>query len=348
MAKERNLTRANRPHLAAPTGTDESLAEFQIGETLGSFMGFLRRAKPSKQGLTAQIFGENGTDADFISVLHLTRFLDAPMKVSVWLVKDSKGRMFDQEGRQQPLLAEFIACNRRPTASEMGQTAMFFGENGPNADAINKLNESRYLDSLVLVELQKAAPGMAAVDIRTQTPSEELEAGKARLTGEEEATLKRQQKRADEAMTELRRAGFFTNETVLRALGSEADYRQWLASQTCCTPEESHQICQRGPVQAFPVTNLRMRQFSLVPMCLHHKQDWESETPPVVGAKGGSAFLIQETHKFAARWAQERLRKALNVPDGFLPSPGLVFAWAAEHQLRAHLPPVFTHFLDQA
>ena len=186
-------------------GETDALGQHDLGESIGSFFGFLRRARANKHGLVAQVFGENGPDADFITVLHLTRYLDAPVKVSVWMVKDRNGKLFDGEGQRQPLLTEFIGRVRRPLASDMGQVAQFFGENGPNADAVNKLNESRYQDALVLVELQKATPGMAASDIATSAPNERLEEGKGRLTSEEETQLKRQQKRADQAMTALRR-----------------------------------------------------------------------------------------------------------------------------------------------
>lgn len=330
------------------TGQADALDQHDLGESIGSFFGFLRRARANKHGLVAQVFGENGVDADFISVLHLTRYLDAPVKVSVWMVKDRNGKLFDGEGQRQPLLTQFIGRVRRPLATDLGQVAQFFGENGPNADAVNKLNESRYQDALVLVELQKASPGMAASDIATSPPDGRLEEGKERLTAEEETQLKRQQKRADQAMTALRQHGFFRNETVLRALGSPGDYANWLCSQPCCHPQPGMGPCNLGPVVPMEVAGARSKAYIQVPLCVKHRDEWLSEAPPIVGSQGGQAFLQSQLQLQVQRWAQEALRRTLGVPAGYLPSPGLIFAWAADHQLRGMLPSGFTHFLDQA
>lgn len=326
---------------------EDPLGQYDVGDVIGSFLGFLRRAKSTKHGLTAQIFGENGNDADFITALHLTRYLDAAVKVSIWMVKDKNGKMSTDKGKH-PLICEFIGRIRRPMASDMGQTAQFFGENGPNSDAVNTLNESRYLDALVLVEIQKATPGLAAGDISTTAPADELERGKERLTAEEETQLKRHQKRADQAITSLRQNGFFRNEAVLRALGTGDDYREWLCSQNCCHPQPGVGVCNQGPVVPMDVINGRMKMFSQVPMCVDHREQWMSEAPPEIGSQGGQAFLASQSMVYIQRWAQEALRKKLKVPAGYLPSPSLIFGWAAEHQLRGMLPSSFTHFLDQA
>lgn len=327
---------------------EDPLGQYDVGDVIGSFLGFLRRAKATKHGLTAQIFGENGNDADFITALHLTRYLDAPVKVSVWMVKDKNGKLSDDKGQKHPLITQFIGRIRRPVASDMGQTAQFFGENGPNSDAVNKLNESRYLDALVLVELQKAMPGLAAADIQTNEPSDELERGKERLTSEEESRLKKHQKRADQALTALRQHGFFANETVLRKLGTQEDYKEWLTSQTCCHPQPGAGVCGQGPVLPMDVVNPRMRAYNQVPLCTEHREQWLSEAPPEIGVQGGQAFLASQTRIHVQRWAQEALRKKLNVPAGFLPSPSLIFGWAAENEVRGMLPSGFSHFMEQA
>ena len=307
-------------------------------------MGALRRAKSNRHGQIAQIFGENGQDADFITALHLTRYLDAPVKVSVWMVKDSTGRLSNENGRQ-PLLTEFIGRIRRPTASDAGQTALFFGENGPNADAINRLNESKYLDALVLVELQKAVPGMMASEITTGVPTEELEAGKDRLTAEETQTLKKHQKRAEQIQQLLRQDGFFSKAPVLRALGTPDDYRAWLASQACCYPQPGMGGCQEGPVRFMDVVGTRLGDYNAIPMCGDHLQAWTDGIPDV-GAQGQQAFLTSQAVLFVQRWAQDALRRKLNVPNGYLPSGQLIYAWAADHQLRGMLPTGFVPLMD--
>ena len=337
--------RATPPVVVQPAYSTDLLSEYAVGQTLGSFLGFLRRSKSTKHGLTAQIFGENGNDADFITTLHLTKFLDAPVKVSVWMIKDKDGRMA-AKGGEPPLLTDFIARVQRPLAGPMGQVAQLFGENGPNADAVNKLNETRYLDALVLVELQKAEPGMVASDIATSVSSEDVQAGQKRLTVEEENVLKRHQKRADQAMTALRQHGFFQNELVLRALGPEESYLQWLTSQRCCQPGTLP--CPHSPVVALPVVNGRQRTYSAVPLCVDHRDAWASDSPPDVAVTGGGAFLATQAMQYKQRWAQDMLRQQMNVPAGFLPSPGLIFSWASDRRLNGYLPAGFEQFLQSS
>ena len=71
-----------------------------------------------------------------------------------------------------------------------------------------------------------------------------------------------------------------------------------------------------------------------------------SETPPDMGPQGGQAFLSSQALMFVQRWAQDSLRKKLKVPVGFSASPNLIFAWAADHQLRAYLPSGFNSLME--
>ena len=138
-------------HVEAPNAE----SPLRTGDALGSFVGYLRRPKSSAAGLTAQFFGENGDDADVIAALHLTRFLDQPTKVTVWMLKDRNGRSMKKNG-EWPKLTEFVGTIRRPMPSQNGQVAQFFGENGPNSDAVSTLAQTSCLDALVFVEMHQA------------------------------------------------------------------------------------------------------------------------------------------------------------------------------------------------
>lgn len=325
---------------------NDPLSQYDLGDVIGSFYGNLRRAKATKHGLTAQVFGENGEDADFITTLHLTRFLDATVKVSVWMVKDSNGKIFNENGKN-PLLSEFIGTVKRPLPSEMGQTAQFFGPNGINADAINQLNESRYQDALVLVEIQKATPGMMADEIKTLTPLEELEEGQSRMTVDEESKLKKQQKKAEAAMTVLRQARFFENNQVLEAIGSVEEFESWLRSQPCCHPLGLGEgSCINGPCQPFEVVGGKIRGKNSVPLCSEHMELWSQEVLPDIGGAGPVSFLKTQNRIHAQRWAQETLSKKLDVPVGYLPSPRLLSNWFLENRLQSVIPVDFKLMLD--
>lgn len=314
------------------------LAGYELGDTIGSFYANLRRSRVKKDGLMAQFFGENGEDADFISLLHNTRFLNALLKVSVFLIKDSTGRSFTDQGKN-PLLSEFIAVNYRPSPSDAGQTAQFFGADGVNADAINTLNETRFLDALVLVEIQKAEPGLMAADIHTVVDPALIKEGTSRLTSEEVKAQKKDQKKAETAMEALIQSRFFHKEPVLFALGKPEAYQKWITSQLCCHPMPSGQpSCSHGPVQALEVKSGRLRQFRYVPMCMEHYKEWSGEFLPEIGGSGPQKFLESQNYMLANRWAIEQLVTQLHVPAGYLPSPRLVLKWAIDNKVTSHLP----------
>lgn len=310
------------------------------GTVVGAFAGYLRRPKPTRQGLTAMFFGENGPDADTICALHLTRFQDALVKVAVWGVKDKDGILFKSEDGKPPLLTEFIASIRRPDPSMHGQTAMFFGVNGPNADAISILNQSRLLDSLVFVEITKADPGMTPADIRIQTPEEALAEQMNRRTPAEMKEIEKQQKRAAEAIRLLRLAQFFQSEVIWHKLGTETQFQEWITQQVCCHPGTTP--CNNTPVEAFHIPGAR--GYHKVPLCREHLPLW-SRGEAQAGAQQPLAFLETRHTSLIQRWAEIRLREAMNIPAGYDPTPQAIYDWAIINQVANLIPRSFMALL---
>ena len=68
------------------TGQQQSL---KTSEQLGAFTGYIRRPTPTNAGMTAQIFGENGNDADTILALSLSKYQEAEVFVNVYIIKDA-------------------------------------------------------------------------------------------------------------------------------------------------------------------------------------------------------------------------------------------------------------------
>ena len=329
------------PRYVAQDQEDTNFDQTPAGTPLGGFSGYLRRAKPSSQGLLAQIFGENGTDSDFICVLGLTKFLDALVKVSVWGLKDSQGHPMKDQDQKPPLLSEFIARIRRPSPSNLGQTALFFGENGANADAINKLNVSRLLDSLVYIEISKADPGQTPAEIKTATPQEALEEQNKRLTPAEQKARKGQQQKAAEALKILRLNQFFQTEAVWEALGSPQSYYNWVTHQSCCHP--GTMPCDQTPVEAFTIPGGKSAYY-VVPLCRQHAQEWR-DGQIGMAAQTPLAFLNTRHISLIQRWAEESLRTALKVPQGYDPTPTAIFDWAVRHKFSNLMPRQFTGLL---
>lgn len=313
----------------------DHLSQYQPGDSVGAFSGYLRRAKPSREGLTAQIFGENGHNADMISAMHLTHFQDLPIRVRVLMAKDRHGRI------KHKFLCEFIAHIKRPVASDNGQTAQFFGDNGPNADSINILNQSEYLDALVYIQLFKPAEGELVVMNPNTTLPEELKEESKQLVPSEVKELKGKQRAAQQAMDLLKRGGFFLHEAVQQALGTELDYTKWLETQSCCHP--GNEPCQQTPVHAWRIPNAeKFRRFHYVPLCNHHQDDWNKDNS---GVQAPTAFLNSQQKRASQAWAHFALRQALGVPDGFEPMPATIHTWAIDNGLQDFIPNSFLGFL---
>lgn len=328
------------PHGSSTGPAAGTTTGLRVGDPMGSFVGYLRRPKSTAAGLIAQFFGENGDDADVISALHLTKFLDTPVKVTVWMLKDHDGRVMKVDGAY-PKLTEFVGLIRRPTPSVTGQLAQFFGGNGANADAINVLNQSTYLDALVYVEMHQAETGMTAQDLETLAPEDDLNAQAHRMTPSEAQEFKRRQKKADEAMQQLIVSGFFRQESVLAALGRPTDYTEWLTHQFCCHPQ--NQPCDRQPVVAWMVPG--SGKYRAIPVCTHHKETWDEGAVEIPDGSAPLAFAQSQSIVFQHRWARHALAHALKVPDGHLPTPGAVYAWAVSHQLHGFVPGTYKAFL---
>ena len=326
-------------HVPASSDSSQTL---RPGDSLGAFVGYLRRPKSTSSGLIAQFFGENGEDADVITALHLTKFLNAHVKVTVWMMKDRNGRVMKKDGGY-PKLTEFICSVRRPQPSSAGQVAQFFGENGANSDAINILNQSIYLDALVYVEMHQAYQGMSVSDIATDQPTEALEEHRGRMTPTEAQDFKKLQKNAQEAMRALVASGFFRQESVLACLGRPDDYEKWLSTQFCCHPGK--EPCNEQPVSAWHVPGVK--RYSSIPLCHKHQEDWEAGNVELPDSGAPMAFAQTQTIVYTQRWAQYALARHLNTPSDSIPTPSAVNTWVTEKKLTMFLPNSFKVFLSQ-
>jgi len=311
------------------------LESMEPGERVGEFTGFLRRTKSASTGLTVQIFGENGQDADTITALHLTRYLDAPVLVSLWMLKDRNGRLM-KSSDGYPKVAEFVGRVKRPAASNAGQVAQFFAENGPSADAVCVLNQTGYLDALVHVEIRKASLTTQPGQILVQDDMSALDTAARHATPAEIKQLKEGQKRAAEGLHLLRVNGFFYNRAVLTALGFGQNYRSWLEKQGCSQPGDAP--CMDGPVQIFDMPG--SKGVDSMPLCRHHAQCWNKGEHGL--PTGQPSSFVQQRHiVLCQRWSDEQLREKLSVLDGYDPTPSALYRWCIDNGLKHLLPPAF-------
>jgi len=326
----------------ANTMKKKSLLEgHEVGDIIGSFGGIINRSKTKREGLTAQIFGENGRDADVITALHLTQFQGLPVKVSIWGVKTSNGALMKEHGKP-PKITEFIAKIERPSPKREGQMAQFFGENGDNADAINILNQTQYQDALVYVEIQLADPDSNIQDISTIDPTEDLKKEGERMTTAEIKEMRKKQKMYSEAESILRKDGFYRNERVMAQLGSDEDYRQWVLTQRCCHPMGAEMKCEHKEIVAFETS--AKGKYMYIPFCSTHVVEWEQGSADVASPR---EYMRSRKNAFNSIWTYETLKQALKVGEGQEIPPRRLADWAMAKGLYTLLPIHYTMYVNK-
>lgn len=303
---------------------------------IGAFSGYNRRPLPDRTGLTAQVYGENGDDADMISALSLTKFLDADVFVKVHLIKDSHGQIMKNQG-SFPMISSFNAKIQRPKGLRDGMVANLFAPNGPDADQVNELGLSKFLDSFVFVEILKpeAAPqtaGAPAPDpANLPELASEMDELAQHLTPFERKALQKKSKAFGEANRLLKMSGFLRQPSVWPRLGGELDYQAWVDAIPCCAPGDAP-CAERA--HAFKIPAESHAKYMIIPFCEEHAARAADGSLP-----GGIAFLRMRRDVLIQEWAWERLKAVVGSPPGLdEPDPQKIFSWAHENSLTQHIP----------
>lgn len=314
------------------------------GESLGSFTAQVRRPRTSNKGIQAQFYGENGSDADTIAALALSRFQDVLVEARVWGIKDHDGRLLSKNG-QYPLLTRFIGRLERPQPSSSGMTAKIFCKNGPQADSSLTLAQSDLFDSLVYVELFAASEAEEHSPLGEVIPANEHELIQAseRLTPTERRAFQVKQKRSQEAFKLLETYGFFYNLAVASSVGSTAEYFNWLTEQACSHPGDLP--CDGHPVRAYALKDVRTG-FQAIPLCEHHHELWgqglAQETMPL---HRPDEFFKLRQKSYLSRWVKLKLFKELRIPEQYAPAPSAIYDWALKHKVENALPSGFMAYI---
>lgn len=303
---------------------------------IGAFSGYNRRPLPDRTGLTAQIYGENGNDADTISALSLTKFLEADVFVKVHLIKDAQGQIMKTNGAF-PLIAGFHAKVQRPKGLRDGMIANLFAPNGRDADQVNSLGLSKFMDAFVFVEILKPEaapqpdqPRPADENILPELSSE-LEELSQHLTPFERKAIAKKSKAFQEANRLLKISGFLRQPSVWPVLGSELDMQQWIDEAPCCAAGDSPCL---NPSKSFKIPAESYMKYTLIPLCEHHASSANNGQ-----LQGGLAFMKMRRDVLIQEWAWERLKFIVGTPKGIdEPDPQKVFAWASEKGLTQHIP----------
>lgn len=296
---------------------------------IGAFAGYIRRPKPTESGMVAQFFGENGSDADTICALSLTKFQDANVHVEVHVVKDPNGVPVRGENGEHPLVASFAALSRRPVPQKEGMMAQFFAANGHDADQVVDLGKSGMQDAFVFVQIFKSKAGVRGAF------RPELNAALAKVaerkTVAERKELRNFAKSWEISARKLEMSGFLRSSTVQSALGRDEDYLSWLSDAPCCAPGDAP--CS-GRSTAFRLDSPNSKRFAYVPLCAEH-----SAVAVRDGFPGGRQFLSMKQALLVQRWAWDQLCSVVGLEDGVKhPDPAKIWAWAAKHNIQSLLP----------
>ena len=302
---------------------------------IGAFSGYNRRPLPDRNGMTAQIYGENGDDADMISALSLTKFQDADVYVRIHLIKNAVGQIMKNE-TGFPLISEFKAKIQRPKGLKEGMLAHLFAANGKDSDQVNQMGLSKYLDAFVYVEILKpeAAPALEQKnEDNPYTPeiTAEIEEASQHLTPFERKALTKKTKAFHEANRLLKISGFLRQPPVWSKLGTEIDFQTWVNDASCCAAGDSP--CQHK-ASAFKIPAESHLKYCLIPLCSQHTSDANSGN-----LLGGIPFMKMRRDYLIQEWAWEKILEVVGTPSGIdEPDPQKLFSWASEHGLTQHIP----------
>ncbi|HET8550925.1 MAG TPA: hypothetical protein VFM97_00430 [Gammaproteobacteria bacterium] len=271
---------------------------------IAEFGAFVRRPKPLATGVKAQLFAENGPDADAVMSLGRTFYQDALVSVEM-----------DFDDQQD---AGFDAYIRRPEPSLTGMVAVFFGENGEAADMITALGLSRYLER------------RAHVRVRLVQDADGRDVGRKKQKGPHSADAQA-----------LWRSSFFRSEKVWRAVGTDDEYLDWLKAQPCCVSAREYGP-HHGDIVPMHVRRIangaggsHKPEYSAIAGCdkHHHLQHQSGES-----AVGGKDFFDTQRLSHLQKWAWDKLVSDLGFTSMTFVPPREIARWAASHGLESYLP----------
>lgn len=316
----------------------ESNSTSQSDALLGGFAGYVRRPLGDKNGLTAQIYGENGSDADTISALSLTKFLEASFYIKIFQIKNSVGAIMKKQN-SYPLIAEFEAQIQRPKPQRDGMIALFFATNGENSDAVNSLGLTKYLDSLVFVEIWplsakpklQPSPNLIVSSQPLEETQSNLDSFLTVLTPSERKIVEKKRKVYASANLLLKSQNFLNISAVWSKLGTPSDYQSWLHNMPCCALPSDGCTHVSAPFRV-PGEN---GPYQYVPFCQHHVQALSDQT-----LDGGLGLVRLRHRQIIQLWAWDALKKIVPPePHQTDPTPAEVMTWAFENNLQQYIPP---------
>lgn len=302
-------------------------------EQLGAFSGYIRRPKPNVSGMTAQIFGEDGNDADTILALSLTKFQDAEVFTNIYLVKDPQGQIMKKNGAY-PLIASFSSMVRRSIPTQGGMIAQLFSPNGEDADSITELSKSMYQDALVFVDIRGNLSKNKNINEENFNEIDILCLDK--YTKIEKQQLLKQEKAFKKMNELLTLSEFLYKIEVYSSLGNKEFFKDWLAKHQTCSHLQENRCLNES---TYTEVSFLPAPFNFLPVCDEHKSDLNS-----IEHIHNNKTYYEMKHRFLIKdWAWSVMKEKFSHDGKSEPDPNKIIEWATEKKLSNYLPEKYTN-----
>lgn len=324
---------------------------------IGSFACYIRRPKPSNSGMTAYFFGDNGSDADLISTLALTQYLNLDMMVSVYLIKDALGLdKKDPETNKYPMIAKFYAKNMRPSPSDAGMTAQFFAANGENADQVNSLGVTSLLDALVFVDLKGLSKSSVEnvniysnnSDYEERNQREIVENHAWKVAEKEKNDYKIKSKKYLKINTHLHDSDLFLNKKLwdlIDSFDSNYSYKSFILTQNCIF-KKNNVLCEHKAENFIQLDE--RNPYSLLPICLEHLEhviNAEYNCIDYDKFDGKQHYLEFKNIMLIKQWVWNFFIKEFSLTGNEEPSSMKIYNWLSQNNLEDLIPSKFVNAL---
>lgn len=300
-------------------------------EQLGAFSGYIRRNENKAAGVTAQIFGENGDDADTILALSLSKYVDAEVFVNIYLIKDPDGKIM-KEGDSYPLISSFVAYVKRSQPKKDGMVAQFYSPNSIHSDAMNELNKSSYQDSLVFVDVRGVLANKEKDKINQESNEKIDHEYINKITKAEKVEIQKKEKQFKKMNEQIEYHEFLSRIEVLTSLGSGQEFKEWIIRKhTCAHSQEKPCLNDSDAVSVLGL----VKPFNYLPCCSEHSKELSDITE--VTEKDRHYYEIKHL-MLMKQWAWNVMRQQFSHIGSSEPDPAKVIEWAASKNLSRYLP----------
>lgn len=313
--------------MSAFTGAENNII---TNEQLGVFSGYIRRPIPSQTGMIAQIFGENGEDADTILALSLTKYQDTQVFVNVYLIKDPDGKIMKQNN-EYPLISSFLGFVRRSKGLKDGMIAQIFSPNGEHADSVSLLSKSEYQDCLVFVDVRGSLAQNEPEVLKEENTKEIDKNYIDKITKQQLKEFSKKEKQFKKMNEHIQTSDFLYRIEVLTSLGNREDFKAWLDQTQLCI-HANPDACMNEP-NIVEIEDI-FKPFNYLPLCPEHEK---SLLNPEYQEQNKLYYEIK--HKLLTKeWAWNVIKNKFSIDGKSEPDPEKIITWAASKNLAKYLP----------